>query len=77
LFESGLKLLKDSSELPRGYGVALDKLDGNAFDEQEDLIIGRNRKSFLIALPSPIWKPRMELWAQGLIVMSSVSSVLC
>jgi hypothetical protein len=76
LFEIGLKLLTESSELPSGYGVTLDELDGDVFDEQEEIIIGKNRNSFPIALPSQIWKPRTELWAQGLYVMNSILSVL-
>ena len=76
LFESGLKLLTESGKLPSGYGVTLDELDGDVFDEQEEIIIGKNRNSFPIALPSQIWKPRTELWAQGLYVMSSILSVL-
>jgi hypothetical protein len=75
LFESGFKLLTESGELPSGYGVTLDELDGVAFDEQEEIIIGKNRNAFPIVLPSQIWKPRTELWAQGLYVMSSVLSV--
>jgi hypothetical protein len=75
LFERGFKLLTESGELPSGYGVTLDELDGVAFDEQEEIIIGKNRNAFPIALPSQIWKPRTELWAQGLYVMSSVLSV--
>jgi len=75
LFESGFKLLTESGELPSGYGVTLDELDGDIFDEEEGIIIGKNRNAFLIALPSQIWKPRTELWAQGLYVMSSVLSV--
>jgi len=76
LFASGFKLLTESGELPSGYGVTLDELDGNVFDEEEEIIIGKNRNSFPIALPSQIWKPRTELWAQGLYAMSSVLSVL-
>lgn len=76
MFEIGLKLLTESSELPSGYGVTLDELDGDVFDEQEEIIIGKNRNSFPIALPSQIWKPRTELWAQGLYVMNSILSVL-
>ena len=75
MFESGFKLLTESGELPSGYGVTLDELDGGVFDEQEEIIIGKNRKSFPTALPSPIWKPRTELWAQGLYVMTSILSV--
>ena len=75
MFKTGLKLLTESGELPTGYGVTLDELDGNTFDQEEDLVIGKNRKSFPIVLPYQIWKPRMELWAQGLFVMSSVLSV--
>jgi hypothetical protein len=75
LFESGLKLLTESGELPSGYGVTVDELDGDTFDEGEEIIISRNRKSFPIALPSQIWKPQTELWAQGLYVMTTVLSV--
>ena len=75
LFESGLKLLTESGELPSGYGVTLDELDGDAFDEEEEIIIGKNKNSFLIMLPSQIWKPQTELWAQGLYAMTSILSI--
>ena len=75
MFESGFKLLTESGDLPSGYVVTLDELDGDRFDEAEEIIIGRNRQSFPMALPSQIWKPRTELWAQGLYVMTSVLSV--
>lgn len=75
LFESGFKLLTESGKLPTSYGVTLDELDGDIFDEQEEIIIGKNRNCFPIVLPNQIWKPQMELWAQGLYVMSSVLSV--
>ena len=75
MFESGFRLLTESGKLPSGYGVTLDELDGNIFDEQEEIIISKNRNAFPIALPSQIWKPQTELWAQGLYVMSSVLSV--
>jgi len=75
LFESGFKLLTESGELPRGYGVTLDELDGDVFNEQEEIIIGKNRKSFPMALPSQIWKPQTELWAQGLYAMISILSI--
>jgi len=75
LFESGFKLLTESGELSSGYGVTLDELDRDIFDEEEGIIIGKNRNAFPITLPSQIWKPQTELWAQGLYVMSSVLSV--
>ena len=56
-FESGLKLLTESGELPSSYGVTLDELDGDAFDEEEEIIISKNKNSFPIMLPSQIWKP--------------------
>jgi len=37
LFESGFRLLTESGKLPSGYGVTLDELDGNIFDEQEEI----------------------------------------
>ena len=74
MFESGLNLLKESSDLPAGYGVTLDELDGKEFDEEEEIQVGLNRNGHLMALPHQIWKPRTELWVQGLFVMTSILS---
>lgn len=65
----------ESGELPSGYGVTIDELVGDTFDEGEEIVIGRARKSYPIMLPSQVWKPRTELWAQGLYVMTTVLSV--
>lgn len=75
LFEHGLKLLTESGDLPSGYGVTLDEIDGDGFDEEEEINIGINRTGYLIALPSQIWTPRTELWAQGLFAMTNVLSL--
>ena len=71
----GLEMLTDSGDLPDGYGVTPAEL-GREFDEQEDINIGLQRKGFPIVLPHQIWKPRMEIWAQGLFVMNSISATL-
>ena len=72
LFEQGLKLLKDSGDLPQGYGVTVAELCGNNFDEWEEIQIGLQKKGFSIQLSSQIWKPRTEIWAQGLFVMNTI-----
>jgi len=72
LFERGLKMLTDSGGLPQGYGVTLAELGGDGFDEQEEINIGLQKKGFPIELPSQIWKPRTEIWAQGLFAMNSI-----
>ena len=72
MFEHGLKILTDSGNLPSGFGVTPDELDVNGFDEQEEIDIGLRRKGHLIELHSQVWKPRVELWAQGLYVMNSI-----
>jgi hypothetical protein len=72
LFEQGLKLLMDGDELPPGYGVTLAELGGDGFDEQEDINIGLQKKAVPIYLPRRIWKPRTEIWAQGLFAMNSI-----
>jgi hypothetical protein len=72
LFKQGLKLLLDSGDLPQGYGVTIDELRGKEFEELEDLQIGLQKRSFPIQISSRIWKPRTELWAQGLFVMNSI-----
>ena len=68
-------MLTDSGELPHGYGVTLAELDGDEFDEQENINIGLQKRGFPIDLPSQIWKPRTEIWAQGLFVMNSILAV--
>ena len=65
-------MLTDSGDLPHGYGVILAKLGGDVFEEQEDINVGLQKKGFPIDLPSQIWKPRTEIWAQGLFVMNSI-----
>jgi len=75
LFESGLNLLMESGDLPPGYGVTLDELARNEFDEEEEIQVGINKNGHLMALPHQIWKPQMELWVQGLFVMTSILSV--
>jgi hypothetical protein len=72
MFERGLRLLTDSGDLPSGYGVTLDEIDGDGFDEEERINIGINRTGYPIALPSQIWRPRTGLWAQGLFAMTSI-----
>jgi hypothetical protein len=72
LFEQGLELMMNSGDLPPGYGVTLGELDGNIFDEQEEINVGLRRKGYLMHLPSGIWKPRTEVWAKGLFVMNSI-----
>ena len=72
MFERGLKMLTDSGDLPQGYGVTLAELGGDEFDEQEEINIGLQKKGFPIELPSQIWKPRTEIWAQGLFAMNSI-----
>lgn len=67
-------MLTDSGDLPHGYGVTLAELGGEVFDEREDINIGLQKKGFPIDLPSRIWMPRTEIWAQGLFVMTSISA---
>ena len=74
MFEQGLQLLIQSDDLPRGYGVTVAEIQGKDFDEQEEIRIGLHKAGFPIQLPSQIWKPRTEIWAQGLFVMNSILS---
>jgi hypothetical protein len=72
LFEQGLELMMNSGDLPPGYGVTLDELDGKIFDEQEEINVGLWRKGYMMHLPSGIWKPQTEVWVKGLFVMNSI-----
>ena len=75
LFETGLRMLIDSGDLPPGHGVTPAELRGNGFDEQEEINIGLQKQGFPIQLSSQIWKPRTEIWAQGLFVMNSIMAL--
>ena len=75
LFERGFKLITESGDLPSGYGVTLVELDEGRFDEEEHITVGLNKKGYSIVLPSQIWKPRTELWAQGLFAMTTILSL--
>jgi hypothetical protein len=72
LFEQGLTMLQESGDLPPGYGVTVAELGGNLFDEWEDIRIGLQKRGFPIQISCQIWKPRTEIWAQGLFVMNSI-----
>ena len=71
LFEHGLEILTDSGDLPPGFGVTPDELGADGFDAQEEINIGLRKRNF-IELPSQVWKPRAELWAQGLYAMNAI-----
>ena len=75
LFERGLKILTDSGDLPPGFSVTPDELDVGGFDEQEEINIGLQKKGHLIELRSQVWKPRTDLWAQGLYAMNAILSL--
>jgi hypothetical protein len=72
LFKRGLKILTDSGNLPPGFGVTPDELGADGFDEQEEINIGLRKRGYLIELPSQVWKPRADLWAQGLYAMNAI-----
>ena len=62
----------DSGDLPPGFGVTPDELGVDGFDEQEEINIGLQKKGHLIELPSQVWKPQADLWAQGVYAMSTI-----
>jgi len=69
-------MLTDSGDLPPGYGVTLEELRGDGFDEQEDINIGLQKKGVSIELRRQIWQPRTEHWAQGLFAMNSILALV-
>jgi len=52
--------------------VTVAELRGDNFDESEEIQIGLQKKGYSIQLSSQIWKPRTEIWAQGLFVMNTI-----
>lgn len=74
LFENGLQLLSASGELPSGYGATPEELGRDGFIEQEEIVIGIQRRGYAMQLPQQIWKARMEGWARGLYVLQTILS---
>lgn len=72
LFEQGLRIITDSGDVPSGYGATFEEMDGGIFDEEEEIKVGLQRKGYAMQLPRSVWKPRMELWAQGLFAMNNI-----
>jgi hypothetical protein len=72
LFEHGFEMLRESGDLPSGYGVTAAELGEDGFDDQEEINIGLKKKGYPIQLATQIWKPRTEVWAKGLFVMNSI-----
>lgn len=63
-------------DLPEGLGV-LEEEQEYGYDDHEVLRSGRRgRKELLIELPEHVWRPRAELWARGLHLMSRVMYAL-
>lgn len=72
MFQKGLKILRDTGDIPSGYGALPDELGSDGWDEYEHIVIGSNGRTYPIELPTHIWEPRMRLWAQALYVLNSV-----
>jgi hypothetical protein len=72
LFEHGFEMLRESGDLPNGYGVTAAELGEGGFDDQEEVNFGIKKKGYPIELPTQIWKPQTEVWAKGLFVMNSI-----
>lgn len=72
-FAAALEALCSQCFLPGGYGVRPDEQEGGGFQEIEVIRSGRRgQKELEVALPEAIWRPRTELWAQGLHVMNGI-----
>lgn len=57
--------------LPIGYGVTDEELGEDGYETHEPLRIGkRGLKRMVIALPEQIWRPRTELWAKAVHIMT-------
>lgn len=71
MFQSVLTEALQLDGLPNGFGVTNEELGAEGYETQEILRIGkRGQKSLIVALPEHVWRPRTELWARALHVMS-------
>ena len=69
---TSLDVLRLNHTIPAGYGACDEEME-DGFETIEVIPLGRGgRKELEVPLPEEVWRPRMELWAQGLYVMSRI-----
>ncbi|KAF5340537.1 hypothetical protein D9758_015819 [Tetrapyrgos nigripes] len=71
-FAKALAKLTDKGCVPRGYGIRPEEWGDEGYPSVETIHTGRRgSKELSISLPDEIWRPRAELWAQGLYLLGN------
>ncbi|THV01311.1 hypothetical protein K435DRAFT_655548, partial [Dendrothele bispora CBS 962.96] len=76
VFVEALQSLRSQNQIPEGYGVCPEEWDNGEYPAFEVIRTGRHStKELTVALPDEIWRPRAELWVQGLYLIEKLSYV--
>lgn len=77
IFSQALAEVIASTVLPGGYGIQVEEWEDGENPSFEIIQSGRRgRKDLRVALPDNIWRPRAEIWVQGLHVMQQLTYML-
>ncbi|KAJ4465421.1 hypothetical protein C8J55DRAFT_407249, partial [Lentinula edodes] len=71
-FTTALEQLKESGQIPTGYGIHHTEWDAGYPSFGVIRSGRRGRKELRIALPDSIWRPRSLRWVQGLYLMNQL-----
>ncbi|KAJ7202108.1 hypothetical protein GGX14DRAFT_370642 [Mycena pura] len=73
LFDATLAAMHAAGMVPDGYGLHPDEWDDGIYPSYEILKSGRRGgKKLRVALPDSIWRPRAEMWGQGLSILKQM-----
>ena len=73
IFNGALTMLQEQAIIPHGYGMRAEEWEEDGYPLYETIRMGRHATRELdIFLPDHIWRPRAELWVQGLYTMNRV-----
>lgn len=71
-FFAALSELSHIHDLPGGYGVLPEEMEGG-YEVMETIRSGRRgRKELVIDLPEIVWRPRAEIWAKALHILNTL-----
>lgn len=68
-FFEALAEVRQEGIVPPGYGILPSEWAEEGYSPLEEIRLGRS-KTLTVALPDDIWRPRAELWVQGLDVLT-------
>ena len=75
-FSIRLSQYEEMGFIPAGYGMSRTEWEDGTYPTIQGIPVGhRGSKQLEIGLPDIIWRPRSELWVQGLDIMNKIQNL--